>query len=582
MIEAKSNELRDVLKSFQKHFVWAGIFSLFINLLLLTSPIYMLQIYDRVLASRNVTTLVVISVGAMALFMVYSALETQRSRVLVRIGGALDRRLSGRVFTAVFKGALQRPGMTGQAVRDLDSVREFLTGSGLFAFFDAPWLPIYLAAVFLIHPLLGIVSTIGGVALFILAVFQELATRKTLSDATAAGITANRTLDNSLRNAEAIAAMGMTNSMLQRWQQRRQHTLVLQALASDRAGIIIAVSKFVRIGLQTAILGFGAFLVIHNEITGGLMIASSIMMGKALAPIELAVASWKQLLAARSAYGRLSAILTAVRADDRRMELPAPTGLLELERVVAAPPMSNIPVIKGVGMKLNAGDILGIIGPSAAGKSSLARLIVGVWPAHSGVVRLDGSDIQTWNKDQLGPHIGYLPQDIELFEGTVAENIARFGEVDPEAVIAAARLGGVHDMILQLGQGYDTMIGAGGATLSGGQRQRIGLARALYKLPALIVLDEPNSNLDRDGEAALARTLAELKEKKRTTIVITHRPNILASVDHIMVMNSGLVEAFGPRDEILGKYLRPQAVPASVQPGQVGQQGGSNTSISMV
>ena len=581
MIQAKNSELREVLKSFQRHFVWAGVFSLFINLLLLTSPIYMLQIYDRVLSSRNVTTLVVLSVGAMALFMVYSALETQRSRVLVRIGGSLDRRLNARVFNAVFKGALQRPGMTGQAVRDLDTLREFLTGSGLFAFFDAPWLPVYLLAVFLIHPLLGVVATIGGVMLFILAVLQELATRKTLTDATIAGLNANRTLDNSLRNAEAIAAMGMTGSMLERWQQRRQQTLVLQALASDRAGVILAISKFVRIALQTAMLGFGAYLVIHNEITSGTMIASSIMMGKALAPIEMAVATWKQLLNARSAYDRLSGILTAVRADDRRMELPAPKGNIELERVVAAPPMSNIPVIKGVSFRLAAGDILGVIGPSAAGKSSLARLLVGIWTAHSGVVRIDGSDVQSWNKDQLGPHIGYLPQDIELFEGTVAENIARFGAVDPEAVIEAARLAGVHDMILQLGQGYYTMIGAGGATLSGGQRQRIGLARALYNLPALIVLDEPNSNLDRDGEAALAKTLAELKEKKRTTLVITHRPNILASVDHIMVMNSGLIESFGPRDEVLGKYLRPQAVPGGGQPGQVGQAG-QQTPISMV
>ena len=575
MIQGKTSELREVLNSFRQHFIWAGVFSLFINLLLLTSPIYMLQIYDRVLSSRNVTTLVVISIGAMFMFMIYSALETQRSRVLVRIGGSLDRRLNARVFNAVFKGALQRPGMTGQAIRDLDTVREFLTGSGLFAFFDAPWLPIYLLAVFLIHPLLGVVATIGGVMLFILAVLQELATRKTLSDASLAGLNANRTLDNSLRNAEAIAAMGMMPAMLERWQQRRQQTLVLQALASDRAGVILAVSKFVRIALQTAMLGFGAYLVIHNEITSGTMIASSIMMGKALAPIEMAVATWKQLLAARSSYDRLSGILTAVRADDRRMELPTPIGNIELERVVAAPPMSNIPVIKGVSFRISAGDVLGIIGPSAAGKSSLARLLVGIWPAHSGVVRIDGSDVQSWNKDQLGPHIGYLPQDIELFEGTVAENIARFGAVEPEAVIDAARLAGVHDMILQLGQGYDTMIGAGGATLSGGQRQRIGLARALYKLPALIVLDEPNSNLDRDGEAALARTLAELKEKKRTTLVITHRPNILASVDFIMVMTAGLIESFGPRDEILGKYLRPQAVPAA---GGAGQQ----TPISMV
>jgi PrtD family type I secretion system ABC transporter len=317
-------------------------------------------------------------------------------------------------------------------------------------------------------------------------------------------------------------------------------------------------SKFVRIALQTAILGFGAYLVIVNEITGGLMIASSIMMGKALAPIEMAVAGWKQLLAARTSYARLNAMLAAVPADRPHMTLPAPVGALELERVIAAPPGSNIPVIKGIAFRVAPGDILGIIGPSAAGKSSLARLIVGVWPVHSGVVRIDGSDIQTWDKDRLGPHIGYLPQDIELFEGSIAENIARFSELDAEAVIDAARMAGVHEMILQLPQGYDTAIGPGGMTLSGGQRQRVGLARALYRNPALIVLDEPNSNLDRDGEAALARTLAELKARKRTTLVITHRPNILASVDYIMVMNSGLVENFGPRDEVLGKYMRPQ------------------------
>jgi PrtD family type I secretion system ABC transporter len=560
MIKKQTSELNETLKAFRSAFVGAGLFSLFINLLLLTSPVYMLQIYDRVLASRNITTLVVISIAAMGLFLVYSVLETLRSRVLVRIGGSLDRQLNARVFAAIFKGALLRPGMgSGQAIRDLDTVREFLTGSGLFAFFDAPWLPIYMGAVFLIHPLLGVVSLIGGSLLFILAVMQELATRRTLQDAGQANINASRTLENSLRNVEAITAMGMMPDMRSRWQERRQKTLVLQAIASDRAGLILALSKFVRIALQTAILGFGAYLVIKNEITGGLMIASSIMMGKALQPIEIAVAGWKQLLNARTSYERLSAILQAIPADVPHMELPAPSGMIELERVIAAPPGSNIPVIKGVSFRIAAGDILGIIGPSAAGKSSLARLLVGVWPAHSGVVRVDGSDIQTWDKDRLGPHIGYLPQDIELFEGSIADNIARFGRVDADAVIEAARMAGVHDMILQLGNGYDSMIGPSGMTLSGGQRQRVGLARALYKCPALIVLDEPNSNLDRDGEAALARTLAELKTRKRTTIVITHRPNILASVDHIMVMNSGQIESFGPRDEVLGKYLRPQA-----------------------
>jgi ATP-binding cassette, subfamily C, bacterial EexD len=565
----KTSELGEALKSCKSAFVGAGVFSFFINILMLVSPIYMLQIYDRVLSSRSITTLTVLTVVAVGLLWVYSLLETLRSRVLVRIGGRLDRRLNSRVFGALFKAALYKPGMgSGQAVRDLDTLREFLTGSGLFAFFDAPWLPIYLLCVFLIHPMLGIVSTIGGLCIFALAISQELATRKTLGEATNAGIRAGRFLDNSLRNVEALTAMGMLPSMLRRWQDRRQRTLVLQALASDRAGIITALSKFTRVVLQTAILGFGAYLVIKNEITAGLMIAASIMMGRALAPIEMAVATWKQLLAARSAYARLASLLQAIPADADHMPLPAPQGALELDRVIAAPPGTNVPVIKGVGFRLGAGDALGIIGPSAAGKSSLARLIVGVWPAHSGVVRLDGADIQTWDKERLGPNIGYLPQDIELFEGTIAENIARFGEVAPEDVIEAARLAGVHDMILQLAQGYDTPIGPGGLTLSGGQRQRVGLARALYRTPSLIVLDEPNSNLDRDGEAALARTMAELKAKKKTTIVITHRPSILASVDYIMVMNAGLIEGFGPRDEVLAKYLRP-TVAASHTPATV-------------
>ena len=561
----KSSELLEVLKSFRSAFTGAAVFSFFINVLLLMSPIYMLNIYDRVLSSRNVTTLVVLSIITLVLFWVYSILETLRSQVLVRIGGSLDRKLNGRVFSAIFKAAVQRPGMGGgQAVRDLDTMREFLTGQGMFAFFDAPWLPIYLCAVYLMHPLLGIVGTIGGILIIMLTVDQELATRKTLGEATQTSMAAGRFLENSLRNVEAISAMGMMPAMLARWRERRQKTLGLQALASDRAGLILALSKFVRIVLGSSMMGFGAYLVIQNELTGGLMIAANIMMSKALQPVELAVATWKQLLAARQSYARLQSLLEAIPADAQHMPLPAPTGSLELDRVVAAPPNTNVAVVKGVGFRLAAGGALGIIGPSAAGKSSLARLIVGVWQAHSGVVRLDGSDIRSWDADRLGQFIGYLPQDIELFEGTVAENIARFAEIDADSVIQAAQMAGVHDMILQMANGYDTRIGPGGATLSGGQRQRVGLARALYKLPPLIILDEPNSNLDRDGEAALAKCMTQLKEAKRTTIVITHRPSILASVDHIMVMNSGVAEAFGPRDEVLAKYMRPSAVQSSV------------------
>ncbi|MFZ5835900.1 MAG: type I secretion system permease/ATPase [Pseudomonadota bacterium] len=563
------SELAQVLGKSRSAFIGAGVFSFFINMLMLVSPLYMLQIYDRVLASRNETTLWVLTFVAVALIVVYAALETMRSRVLVRISGQMDSLLNARVFTALFKSAVRGPGGgSGQAIRDLDGVRDFLSGQGLFAFFDAPWMPIYLGAIFLIDPLLGWVATAGGIILFSLAVLTELATRDTLGEASVANMRAGHFVEVSLRNVEAIEAMGMVPAMLKRWQARRAKMLQLQSLASDRAGVITALSKFTRVVLQIAILGFGAYLVIHNHITAGLMIAASIMMGRALAPVEIAVGSWKHFLTARSSYERLNALLKAVPANQDFMQLPAPRGNIQVEQAIVVPPGATVPALKGIGFSVAAGDIVGIIGPSAAGKSTLARLLVGVWPPYSGKVRIDGADIMTWNRERLGPYIGYLPQDVELFEGTIAENIARFGEVDSEQVILAASRAGVHELILKLAAGYNTQIGPGGQTLSGGQRQRIGLARALYGDPVFIVLDEPNSNLDNDGEAALARTVADLKARKRTTLVITHRPSLLASVDYIMVMREGLIEKFGPRDEILGQYLRPAAVPnAAPEPG---------------
>ncbi len=569
MKSKEQSELAQVLGKSKSAFIGAGVFSFFINMLMLVSPLYMLQIYDRVLASRNETTLWVLTLVAVFLIVVYAALEAMRSRVLVRISGQMDSLLNARVFTALFKSAVRGPGGgSGQAIRDLDSVRDFLTGQGLFAFFDAPWMPIYLTAIFLIDPLLGWVATGGGVVLFSLAVLTELATRNTLGEASAANMRAGHFVEVSLRNVEAIEAMGMVPAMLRRWQGRRSKMLQLQSLASDRAGTITALSKFTRVVLQIAILGFGAYLVLQNNITAGLMIAASIMMGRALAPVEIAVGSWKHFLTARTAYDRLNALLKAVPAQRDFMHLPPPNGVIQVEQAIVVPPGATVPALRGVGFNVAAGDIVGIIGPSAAGKSTLARLLVGVWPPYSGKVRIDGADIMTWDRERLGPYIGYLPQDVELFEGTIAENIARFGEVDADQVILAAQRAGVHEMILKLPAGYDTQIGPGGQTLSGGQRQRVGLARALHGDPAFIVLDEPNSNLDNDGEAALARTVADLKARKRTTLVITHRPSLLASVDYIMVMREGMIEKFGPRDEILGQYLRPAAVPsAPAEPG---------------
>ncbi len=569
------SELAQVLGKSRSAFIGAGVFSFFINMLMLVSPLYMLQIYDRVLASRNETTLWVLTFVAVFLIVVYAALETMRSRVLVRISGQMDSLLNARIFTALFKSAVRGPGGgSGQAIRDLDSVRDFMTGQGLFAFFDAPWMPIYLTAIFLIDPLLGWVATGGGVILFTLAVVTEIATRNTLAEASAANMRAGHFVEVSLRNVEAIEAMGMVPAMLRRWQGRRAKMLQLQSLASDRAGIITAMSKFTRVVLQIAILGFGAYLVIQDHITAGLMIAASIMMGRALAPVEIAVGSWKHFLTARTAYDRLNALLKAVPAQRDFMHLPPPRGILQVEQAIVVPPGATVPALRGVGFNVAAGDIVGIIGPSAAGKSTLARLLVGVWPPYSGKVRIDGADIMTWDRERLGPYIGYLPQDVELFEGTIAENIARFGEVDADQVILAAQRAGVHELILKLPAGYDTQIGPGGQTLSGGQRQRVGLARALHGDPAIIVLDEPNSNLDNDGEAALARTVADLKARKRTTLVITHRPSLLASVDYIMVMREGMIEKFGPRDEILGQYLRPAAVPSTQTEPEPNRSGG--------
>lgn len=561
----KRSELYQALGQCRAAFIGAGVFSFFINLLGLVSPIYMLQIYDRVLSSRNQTTLLVLTLVCGALLAVNSALEILRSRVLVRIGGRLDGVLNRRIFDAIFDLAIRRPGGASVgALRDLDTVREFLTGSGLFAFFDTPWTPIYFATVFLIHPLLGWISVGGGVLIFTLAIINEIATRNTLKEAGDNSNAALRFADGSLRNVEVLQAMGMVPAIYSRWKDKRARTLQLQAVASDRAGLLTALSRLVRVLLQMAILGGGAYLVLGNEITAGLMVAASILMGRALAPVEMLVATWKQFLATRTAYARLSDMLENVPPVAASMPLPKPRGDVALENVVAAPPGAPAPVLKGISMRIAAGDIVGVIGPSAAGKSTLARVMVGVWPVQAGVVRIDGADLATWDRRQIGQAVGYLPQDVELFEGTVAENIARFGEIDPEQVVAAAAAAGVHDLVLRLPRGYETQIGPGGQALSGGQRQRIGLARALYGTPALLVLDEPNSNLDSEGEEALARAMAQVKDRRQTGVVITHRLNVLAGVDYIMVMNQGLIEQFGPRDKILAQFMRPVPVPAAV------------------
>lgn len=555
------NELRDVLKLSRNSFVFAGFFSLFINLLMLTPAIYMLQLYDRVLASNSLSTLLMLTLLVLGMFLVMGLLEMLRARILVRVSARMDVMMGPRLFDAMFDANLRGRGPGAQPIEDLTNLRQFLTGNALFGFFDAPWIPIYVAVLYLVHPWIGTLAIVGALVLIAVAIANNMATQKPLARANGLAIAGRNYLNGNLRNAEAVEAMGMRHDVRNRWQSQHQELLSLQALASDRAGALSSLSKTLRIALQSLTLGLGAFLAVQHQITPGMMIAGSIILGRALAPIDLLIGSWKGFLSARQAYRRLGELLAAIPARPRAMSLPAPDGRLTVENLVAAPPGSQVPVLRGVRFEVEPGEIVGIIGPSAAGKSTLARVVLGVWPVASGKVRLSGADISQWNRDELGPYVGYLPQDIELFAGTVAENIARFGEVDAAKVVEAATRAQVHEMILRLPKGYDTPIGEAGAVLSGGQRQRIGLARALYGNPVFVVLDEPNSNLDDQGEAALVRAIGQLKAEGTTVLLITHRLSVLNNVDKVVVLREGLVEAFGSREQVLAQFARPAAVP---------------------
>ena len=557
VFDQKRSELQEALMSIRRIFVVVGVFSFFINALMLVPSIYMMQVYDRVLNSRNEMTLLMITLITVGLYALLGALEWVRSQMLVRASVQLDNRLNDRVFGATFDATLRGAGGNpAQALSDLTNLRQFMTGNGLFAFFDAPWAPVFLIVITILHPWLGVFSLVGGVALIGLAWLTERSTQKPLAEANTVGIQASNFAGNNLRNAEVIEAMGMLPAIRARWNMKHQRGLALQQLASDRAGAIGAATRFARLFQQSLILGLGALLVIKGELTPGGMIAASILMGRLLAPIEQAIGTWKGLVSARSAHGRLQNLLTAIPARETSMSLPRPVGALALENVVATPPNSQVAILRGVNAIIPAGEVIGVIGPSASGKSTLARLMVGVWPAASGKVRLDGADVYAWNKEELGPYIGYLPQDVELFEGTIADNIARFGEVDAEKVVRAAQRAGVHEIVLRFPKGYDTPIGPGGGFLSGGQRQRIALARSLYGDPVLVVLDEPNSNLDDAGEQALLRAVLDLKAQGSTVVVVTHRTNIVGVVDRLMVLRDGTLQLFGPRSEVLAALAK--------------------------
>ena len=545
-------------------FATAIVFSFFINLLLFVSPLYMLQIYDRVITSRSETTLLSLTVLAAILIGVYAILETLRSRLLVRAGLLFDEKIAEPVFDAVHRGNLRQPGGNHvQCLRDVDTVREFLTGAGLISLCDAPWFPIFVFAAFLLHPWFGYIALGATTITLGLTLLNEIVTRKPLNAAGREATAANQTAQSMFRNTEVLQAMGMLRAIKTSWAGHRDSTLTLQASASDRAGAIMASTKFFRMFMQTAILGTGAYLVIQRELSAGGMIAASILIGRAMQPIEVAVANWKGFIAARSAFDRIRSLFSVAGVEPERMSLPRPVGALQISDLIAsAPGPNNPPILKGVSFNLEPGEVVGVVGPSAAGKSSLARVLVGVWPALRGAVRLDGSDLPHWNSEELGRYVGYLPQDVELFAGTVAQNIARFQEIDTEAVIFAAQLAGCHDLIQRLAQGYNTQIGEGGQALSGGQRQRIGLARALYGSPSLIVLDEPNANLDAAGEEALLAAVHKLKTMNTTVVIITHKINILAAVDKILIMADGSVQAFGVREAILPRLIGPRAVPS--------------------
>jgi ATP-binding cassette subfamily C protein EexD len=495
-----------------------------------------------------------------------AALEWVRSQILVRVSTRLETLLNQRLFQVAFKQALFTGGQraTTQPLDDLTGLRQFLTGNGLFAFFDVPWMPVYLGLLFVFHPWYGWFSVFTAILLCIVAYATEKATTKTLTEANNAAMANRGLLGKNLRNAEIIESMGMLSNIRQRWMIGAVKVLDLQAIASSRAGLLTALSKIIRLSSQSLILGLGAYLVIEREISPGLMIAGSILMGRALAPVDMIIGTWKGFISARDQYERLNDILLKIPADKDHMQLPDPKGNIQLENAVVVPPGSKLPVVKGITLSIDNGDIVGVIGSSGAGKSTLARAILGIWPTANGSIRLDGAEVFNWDREHLGGFIGYLPQDIELFEGTISENIARFGDIDPEKVVEAAKMADVHDLILHFPEGYDTIIGATGGNLSGGQRQRIGLARALYGNPVLVVLDEPNSNLDEQGELALENALVQLKQKRVTVIIITHRNNVLSKVDKLMILKDGSLVVYGPKDQVISYLQQQQAsIPAA-------------------
>ena len=556
------SELTRALWAFRREFLMVGVFSMVANVLMLSPTLYMLQVFDRVMSSRSELTLLAMSLITLFLFGVMAFAEWMRSRVLVRSGVRLDALLGTRVFNASFDAHLAPSRVSpARSFGDLIQIRQFLTGQGILAFFDTPWTPIYMGVLFILHPMLGFLALFFAAVQGALAWFGHRRTVTPAEDASKASSESAAYLQSKLRNAEVLEPMGMVHNLRPHWARRHAHAQELQGRAQAITHRITAWSKFIRYSQQSLALGAGALLVIDGQLSPGSMIAANVLMSRALTPIDMLVGTWRGFIGARSAFRRLEALLAAHPERDPALSRVAPQGALALRDVVAVAPGRAEPILKGVSVAVPQGTVTVVLGPSGSGKSTLARCMLGIWPDVSGEVLIDGLPIAGWDRNELGPYVGYLPQDVELFEGSIAENIARFGEVSPEKVIAAARSAGLHEMILRFPKGYDTPIGEAGHLLSGGQRQRIGLARAMYGDPVLVVLDEPNANLDDVGEAALVRAVQELKVKGCTVFLITHRPGIVAVADRVLVLRNGVVKADGPRDEVLAALRTAQSGP---------------------
>ena len=569
----KRSELTSTLWSFRREFVIVGVFSMIANVLMLAPTLYMLQVYDRVMHSQSELTLIFLSLLTLFLFAIMAFAEWMRSRLLVRTGVRLDSQLSTLVFNASFEAHLSQSGSNpSRAFGDLIQIRQFLTGNGIFAFFDAPWTPIYMAVLFFLHPWLGVLGVIFALLQAALAWFGHRNTLAPSEAAATAQADAGNFLQSKLRNSEVLESMGMIRNLQMRWNERHQTALARNGDSQHLVHRITAISKFIRYSQQSLVLGAGALLVIDGQLSPGGMIAANVLMTRALAPIDMLVSSWRQFAGMRAAFGRLETLLADYPERDPALKRVAPTGQITLNKVFALATGRADPILKNVGFSVPAGTVTAILGPSGSGKSTLARVMVGIWPNVSGDVLLDGVPVDSWNRIELGPYIGYLPQDIELFEGTIAENIARFSETNPAKVIVAAKSASLHEMILRFPKGYDTSIGEAGNLLSGGQRQRIGLARAIYDNPMIVVLDEPNANLDDMGEAALYKTVEELKAKGKTVFLITHRPGAVAVADRILLLRDGTVQADGPRDTVLADLQSAQQAAEQAAKKAAGQR----------